>query len=267
MGWLFDVEQTPQRQYAPDLLKDRDIVRVSRAVPVLVALVSLLAAAVARRADHLVVAGRADRVLLGLSLVRVGAAAPRHLVDQLDLPRVRRAAVREPRQVGNVWWLAILSMGESWHNLHHADPTCARHGVLRGQLDSRRRVIRCFEKLGWVYDVRWPTPGAARRATRGRDTLIEAGDGVTAPPCRQADRKRRPRMRMTGKERREQLLDIGRVAVRREGLRRHLGRGDRGQGRRLQAGRLRALRRQGGPVRRRRRPRDAARCSTRSPAP
>ena len=29
----------------------------------------------------------------------------------------------------NVWWLAILSMGESWHNLHHADPTCARHGV------------------------------------------------------------------------------------------------------------------------------------------
>ena len=27
---------------------------------------------------------------------------------------------------GNVWWLAVLSMGESWHNLHHADPTCAR---------------------------------------------------------------------------------------------------------------------------------------------
>ena len=41
--------------------------------------------------------------------------------------------------------------------------------------------------------------------------------------------KRDGRVRMTGKERREQLLDIGRVAVRREGLRRHLGRGDRGQ--------------------------------------
>ena len=26
----------------------------------------------------------------------------------------------------NVWWLAIPSFGESWHNLHHADPTCAR---------------------------------------------------------------------------------------------------------------------------------------------
>ena len=37
MGWLFDVEQTPQRQYAPDLLKDRDIVRVCRAFPLLAA--------------------------------------------------------------------------------------------------------------------------------------------------------------------------------------------------------------------------------------
>ena len=50
----------------------------------------------------------------------------------------------------------IPSMGESWHNLHHADPTCARHGVLRGQLDTSARVIWVLEKLGWVHDVRWP---------------------------------------------------------------------------------------------------------------
>ena len=41
MGWLFDVEQTPARQYAPDLLADKDIVEVSRAFPAL-ALASLL---------------------------------------------------------------------------------------------------------------------------------------------------------------------------------------------------------------------------------
>ena len=34
MGWLFDTEQTSQRQYAPDLLKDKDIVRMSRRLPV-----------------------------------------------------------------------------------------------------------------------------------------------------------------------------------------------------------------------------------------
>ncbi|MEY9933075.1 hypothetical protein ABH926_007728 [Catenulispora sp. GP43] len=30
--------------------------------------------------------------------------------------------------------LALLSMGESWHNTHHSDPSCARHGVDRGQI-------------------------------------------------------------------------------------------------------------------------------------
>ena len=33
MGWLFDVEQTDRSRYAPDLLKDRDIVRVSELFP------------------------------------------------------------------------------------------------------------------------------------------------------------------------------------------------------------------------------------------
>jgi len=56
----------------------------------------------------------------------------------------------------NVNWLAILSFGESWHNLHHADPTCARHGVLRGQIDIAARCIWAAERLGLVSDVRWP---------------------------------------------------------------------------------------------------------------
>ncbi|MGN6576112.1 MAG: acyl-CoA desaturase, partial [Nocardioides sp.] len=43
--WLFSPEQTPQRKYAPDLMKDRDIVRISRQFPLWVA-VSLVAPAV-----------------------------------------------------------------------------------------------------------------------------------------------------------------------------------------------------------------------------
>ena len=58
----------------------------------------------------------------------------------------------------NFWPLAILSFGESYHNTHHADPTAARHGVLRGQLDTSARLIWIFEKLGWATDVRWPKP-------------------------------------------------------------------------------------------------------------
>jgi stearoyl-CoA desaturase (delta-9 desaturase) len=63
----------------------------------------------------------------------------------------------------NVWPLAVMSFGESWHNLHHADPTCARHGVQRGQVDISARVIQAFEKLGWATSVRWPTPRRLER--------------------------------------------------------------------------------------------------------
>jgi stearoyl-CoA desaturase (Delta-9 desaturase) len=58
----------------------------------------------------------------------------------------------------NFWPLAILSLGESWHNSHHADPTGARHGTLPGQIDPSARVIWLLEKLHLVYDVRWPDP-------------------------------------------------------------------------------------------------------------
>ena len=71
---------------------------------------------------------------------------------------------------GNVAWLAILSGGESWHNLHHSDPTCARHGVLKGQVDTSARIIELFEWFGWASDVRWPRPErleARRAAPRG----------------------------------------------------------------------------------------------------
>ena len=57
----------------------------------------------------------------------------------------------------NVWPLALISMGESWHNLHHADPTAARHGVDRWQIDTSAEVIRGLEKLGLATDVRWPS--------------------------------------------------------------------------------------------------------------
>ncbi|SCE61547.1 stearoyl-CoA desaturase (delta-9 desaturase), partial [Streptomyces sp. OspMP-M43] len=53
------------------------------------------------------------------------------------------------------------------HNLHHADPTSARHGVMKGQIDSSARLIRWFEQVGWATDVRWPDAGRieSRRAS------------------------------------------------------------------------------------------------------
>jgi len=154
MGWLFDTEQTSQRQYAPDLLKDRDIVWISRRFPWFV-LISL--------ALPLVIGGLwtmswqgALTAFFWASLVRVGLL--HHVTWSINsiCHAVGNRPFKSRDKSGNVWWLAVPSFGESWHNLHHSDPTCARHGVLRGQIDISARVIWTFEKLGWVSAVRWP---------------------------------------------------------------------------------------------------------------
>jgi len=163
MGWLFDPEQTPQAKYAPDLMKDPMIARISRAFPLIVA-GSLLLPAIVGGLWSGSWQGAATAFFWG-SLVRVGLL--HHVTWSInsichtvgDRPFLSRD------KSGNVWWLAVLSFGESWHNLHHADPTSARHGVLRGQVDTSARLIQWFERFGWVRDVRWPTPErlAARR--------------------------------------------------------------------------------------------------------
>jgi stearoyl-CoA desaturase (delta-9 desaturase) len=162
-GWLFDVEQTPLQRYVPDLLKDRDIVRVSRYFPLLVA-VSLLLPAVL---GGLITWSWQGALLSFFWATLVRVALVHHVTWSIN--SVCHVWGKRPFQArdksGNVAWLAILSAGESWHNLHHSDPTCARHGVLRGQIDTSARLIAWFEKLGWAYDVRWPKPErlAARR--------------------------------------------------------------------------------------------------------
>ncbi len=154
VGWLFDIEQTPRTKYAPDLIDDPDVTAVDRAFPLLV-VASLLGPAVLGGLLTWSLWG-AVTAFFWASLVRV--ALLHHVTWSINsichAMGERPFAARD--RSGNVWWLAVLSFGESWHNLHHADPTCARHGVDPGQVDISARVIRVFERLGWAWDVRWP---------------------------------------------------------------------------------------------------------------
>jgi stearoyl-CoA desaturase (delta-9 desaturase) len=153
-GWLFDVEQTPRGKYAPDLMADTDIRKVDSAFPALVA-VSMLLPPLVGGLWSMSWQGALTAFFWG-SLVRV--ALLHHVTWSINsiCHTIGQRPFKSRDKSGNVWWLAFLSMGESWHNLHHADPTCARHGVEKGQIDSTARVIWAFEKLGWATDVRWP---------------------------------------------------------------------------------------------------------------
>jgi stearoyl-CoA desaturase (Delta-9 desaturase) len=166
IGWLFRNDLTPAERYAPDLLADRDIRAVSRAFPLLCVLTLALPFAAGWAIGGTWTYG--VTALLWAGLVRI--ALLHHVTWSVNsLCHVigeRPFRTRRPDRATNLWPLDLLSFGESWHNLHHADPTSARHGVDRGQIDPSAAVIRLLERLGWVYDVRRPTPErvAARRA-------------------------------------------------------------------------------------------------------
>jgi len=154
VGWFFDSDRTSKEKFCPDLLADKKIARISRLFPVLV-VISLLAPALIGGLWAWSWAG-ALTAFFWATLVRV--AFLHHVTWSIN--SICHTFGKEEFEVRdksrNVTWLAILSFGESWHNLHHCDPTCARHGALRGQIDIAARLIWFCEKLGWVYDVRWP---------------------------------------------------------------------------------------------------------------
>lgn len=59
-------------------------------------------------------------------------------------------------QASNVGWLAIPTMGESWHGNHHAFPSSARHGLYRGQIDIGYRFIQFLEFCNLASNVKLP---------------------------------------------------------------------------------------------------------------
>ncbi|MCP2322157.1 stearoyl-CoA desaturase (delta-9 desaturase) [Hamadaea flava] len=156
VGWMLRRELSNRTRFAPDMLNDKDMRLVGKLFGPIAAL-SLLAPALL----GLLISGSWTGALTAFfwaGLVRM--ALLHHVTWAVNsVCHVFGERPFESRdKATNFWPLAILSFGESWHNSHHADPTGARHGVLRGQIDPSARLIWIFEKLGWARDVRWPVP-------------------------------------------------------------------------------------------------------------
>jgi stearoyl-CoA desaturase (delta-9 desaturase) len=154
VGWLFSRDRTNRERFVPDLLADKDIVRIERLFPMFMA-ISLLAPALIGG----LVTGTWFGAFTGFfwgALVRI--ALLHHVTWAINsVCHVVGSRPFESRdKAANFWPMAVFSFGENWHNSHHADPTCARHGVLRGQIDPAARLIWVFERFGWATKVRWP---------------------------------------------------------------------------------------------------------------
>ncbi len=155
LGWLFDPEQTSAERWAPDLLKDKTMVRIDRAFPYLSLATFALPPLIALMITGSF--GTAVTTFLWASLARVFLL--HHVtwsINSICHFYGKRPFESRDHSTNN-WMLSLISFGESWHNNHHAFPTSARHGILRGQIDPSAWLIAGLQRLGLVRDVKAPS--------------------------------------------------------------------------------------------------------------
>ncbi|MBW1602235.1 fatty acid desaturase [Streptomyces sp. JJ66] len=167
LGWLFnrDLTSDPMR-YCPDLTREKSLRWLSEHFVLIVAagivLPGLLGFALSGGAPTSFLTGMLWGGLIRIFLVNHMTYAVNSIGHYFG--RRRFTTTDESR---NVFWLAIPSFGEAWHNNHHAFPRSARHGIRWYEIDLSAIVIWAMEKTRLARKV--------VRIDTERLTLREAG--------------------------------------------------------------------------------------------
>jgi stearoyl-CoA desaturase (delta-9 desaturase) len=161
MGWLFQTQgRAEKRRYARDLLDDPGMRRISRAFLPIVALGLALSFGLGLLLTG-TLAGGLTAVLWG-GLVRIFLL--HHVTWSINSVchffGTRRFETDD--QSTNVFWLALPSLGESWHHNHHAFPRSAVHGLRWWEVDVSGLIIMAMKRVGLAYDVVTVSPERQR---------------------------------------------------------------------------------------------------------
>jgi len=130
------------RKYAPDILADRYLMLLSEYhwVPLTVLAVILFAVG----GWPFVLWGIFFRVTLSLHATWLVNSAT-HMWGR------RRFSTHDDSR--NLWWVALLTGGEGWHNNHHAYPVSARHGLAWYEYDLNYYCIWIMGRLGLAKQI------------------------------------------------------------------------------------------------------------------
>lgn len=166
VGWMFAADTTVKEEWAPDLLSDETMVAIDRRFPLLLAislgLPALIGFAVTGTLWGAFTAFIWGGVLRMFLLHHITWAINSICHYYGTRPFESRDEAR------NNPIMALLSMGEGWHNGHHAFPASARHGLRWWEFDLSYLLIRTFQVLGLASDVKVPSPTQLERRTRKR---------------------------------------------------------------------------------------------------
>jgi stearoyl-CoA desaturase (delta-9 desaturase) len=152
VGWLFiHTARGHRERYAPDLIADPVVSFVDKTFFVW----AIAGLAAAFGLGYLI----GGTVTAGLTGLLWGGAVRMLLLHHVtySINSLCHFFGRRTYETGdesrNLAWLAPFSLGEAWHNNHHAFPTSAFHGFSWRQFDVSALVIRGMERLGLVWDV------------------------------------------------------------------------------------------------------------------
>jgi stearoyl-CoA desaturase (delta-9 desaturase) len=151
-GWLWRTHgQARAHKYARELVEDAGMRRINRRFPLIV-LVSLALPALLGFA----LTGEPRGALTGLLWGGFARIFMQHHITWsvnsiCHFFGRRRFAVEDHST--NVFWLALPSLGESWHHNHHAFPRSAAHGLRWWELDPSAALIALMRRLGLAWDV------------------------------------------------------------------------------------------------------------------
>jgi stearoyl-CoA desaturase (delta-9 desaturase) len=165
VGWLLETQgQADWKRYAPDLYEDPGMRRIGRRFPVL----AVLSLAIPTAAGFVLHGFTLDGALRGLvwgGLVRIFFV--HHITWSVNSVchffGRRRFDVDDHST--NVGWLAVLSLGESWHHNHHAFPRSAYHGLRWWEIDPSGLIITGLQRVGLAWNVVRITPERQRART------------------------------------------------------------------------------------------------------
>jgi stearoyl-CoA desaturase (delta-9 desaturase) len=165
MGWIFQRGPVERRmQYAKDLCEDRMMRAIDRAYPLWVVLTLGIPFAVGYAVGGS--AARGFEALVWAGLIRVFMV--HHVTWSVNsiCHSFGTRPYRARDESRNNWLLALPTLGEAWHNNHHAFPSSAVFALDRGQIDLGGWVIRGLERLGLVWNVHRPADAQRMRRRR-----------------------------------------------------------------------------------------------------
>jgi stearoyl-CoA desaturase (delta-9 desaturase) len=153
VGWLLETQgQADWKKFAPDLYEDPAMRRIGRSFPQLVGVSLALPTLAGFLLNGFTVGGALQGLVWG-GLVRIFLV--HHVtwsVNSVCHFFGRRRFDLEDHST-NVGWLAVLSLGESWHHNHHAFPRSAFHGLRWYEFDLSGVAILTLQRVGLAWNV------------------------------------------------------------------------------------------------------------------